>query len=100
MNIQYNRAGLAIGNRKEDWAERPPVVGLFHEMAHSYNAATGTMDRGCYRYDGTVADDRKGLVGAEFQAVGIEHPLIQSNPDGLNENGLRKFLGIEERTRY
>ncbi len=98
--IQYNRAGLSISRREEPWAERPPVVGLFHEMAHSYNAATGTMDYGCYRYDGTKADDHIGLVGAEYQAVGIEHPLIQSNPDGLNENGLRKFLGIEERTRY
>ncbi|MCR5662411.1 MAG: hypothetical protein K6G50_09840 [bacterium] len=98
--IQYNRAGLSISRRDEPWAERPPVVGLFHEMAHSYNAATGTMDYGCYRYDGTKADDHIGLVGAEYQAVGIEHPLIQSNPGGLNENGLRKFLGLEERTRY
>ena len=98
--ISYNRAGIKIDRSGVDWAERPPLVGLFHEMAHSYNAATGTMDYGAYRYDGTAAPDRIGLVGAEFQAVGIEHPLIQSNPDGLNENGMRRFLGIEERTRY
>ncbi len=98
--ISYNRAGIKIDRANVDWAERPPLVGLFHELAHSYNAATGTMDYGAYRYDGTAAPDRRGLVGAEYQAVGIEHPLIQSNPDGLNENGMRRLLGIEERTRY
>lgn len=98
--IAYNRAGTKIDRKNVNWAERPPLVGLFHEMAHSYNAATGTMDYGAYRYDGTAAPDRRGLVGAEYQAVGIEHPLIQGNPDGLNENGMRRFLGIAERTRY
>ncbi|MBQ7568848.1 hypothetical protein IJT17_08595, partial [bacterium] len=98
--ISYNRAGTKIDRTNVQWAERPPLVGLFHELAHSYNAATGTMDYGAYRYDGTAAPDRRGLVGAEYQAVGIEHPLINGNPDGLNENGMRRFLGIAERTRY
>ncbi|MBQ7501677.1 hypothetical protein IJT93_03035 [bacterium] len=98
--VSYNRAGLKISGRPDAWTERPPVVGLFHELAHSYNAATGTMDYGAYKYDGTVADDRMGLVGAEWQAVGLEHPHVKQNPDGLNENGMRKLLGIEERTYY
>ena len=98
--VSYNRAGLKISGRPDAWTERPPVVGLFHELAHSYNAATGTMDYGAYKYDGTVAEDRIGLVGAEWQAVGLEHPHVKSNPDGLNENGMRRLLGIEERTYY
>lgn len=98
--VSYNRGALKIAGRPDTWTERPPIVGLFHELSHSYNAATGTMDYGCYRYDGTVADDHWGLVGAEYQAVGIEHPLINSNPKGLNENGMRELLGIEKRTYY
>ena len=98
--VSYNRGSLKIAGRPDAWTERPPVVGLFHELSHSYNAATGTMDYGCYRYDGTVADDHLGLVGAEYQAVGLEHPLINSNPEGLNENGMRELLGIEKRSYY
>ena len=95
-----NRAGLEISGRPDAWAQRPSIVGLFHEFTHSYNAAIGTMDYGAYKYDDTKALDKIGLVGAEYQAVGIEHPLVNTNPDGLNENGMRSLLGIEKRTYY
>ena len=42
--INYNPERISLGG--EDWQNRPPVVGLFHEMVHAYNYATGTLAPG------------------------------------------------------
>ncbi len=51
--IEYNTSRITIGSR--DWERRPPVVALFHEMAHSYDFTHGTLRRGVY--DGTDTVD-------------------------------------------
>lgn len=100
--VQYNRGRINL-HTDAAWRERPAVVGLYHEMAHSYNAATGTFDSTNYDYEGNDIGRSFGLgvaTGGEFQAVGIDNGKVQQNPDGLNENSLRKFLGIPNRDRY
>lgn len=97
--ITYNRATVAL---KSDaaWKERPPMVGLYHEMAHSYNYATGTMDNWAYEADGRPATGPYGTVGAEFQAVGLDCRNTPANPEGLTENAMRAELGLVRRDRY
>ena len=97
--VYYNRSTIALKSN-HPWSERPPLVGMYHEMVHSYNAATGTLDGWYYDYNGGPAFDMYGVSGAEFQAVGIDHPMIQANPEGLSENSLRNLLGLEKRERY
>ena len=97
--VYYNRSTIALKSNTP-WRERPPLVGMYHEMAHSYNAATGTLDGWNYDYNGGPAFDMYGVKGAELQAVGIDHPMVEANPEGLNENSLRNLLGLEKRERY
>ncbi|MGM9991644.1 MAG: M91 family zinc metallopeptidase [Candidatus Bruticola sp.] len=98
--IYYNRASISL-NADENWRERPPLVGFHHELMHSYNAASGTMDNWAYDpYSNCYADGPFGVVGAELQAVGIDHALVQPNPEGLSENSMRAFLGLARRERY
>ncbi|MGM9999234.1 MAG: M91 family zinc metallopeptidase [Candidatus Bruticola sp.] len=98
--IYYNRASVSL-NANEAWQDRPPLVGFHHELMHSYNAASGTMDNWAYDpYSNRYADGPFGVVGAELQAVGIDHALVQQNPDGLSENSMRAFLGLARRERY
>ncbi len=94
-------------------AEFPaPGVVLFHEMAHAWNAATGTFQLGDYR--GSDAQDRNaGVPNAERQAVGLDNsgtpynfdrnpstPDTTANPLWLSENGLRAELGLPARLHY
>lgn len=97
--VYYNPSRIATRSLSP-WSDRPPLVGLYHEMAHSYNAATGTMDNYAYEYDGRYATDRYGVTGAEFQAVGIDNHTVKQNPEGLSENALRDFLNLPNRDRY
>ena len=99
--ISYNTSRIRIG--VDSWGERPPLVGLFHEMAHSYDAAHGVMNDNWYNYDGTDASegDAGSVNGAELQAVGLDVTnKVQLNPEGISENDMRRYLGLEQRPRY
>lgn len=96
--IGYNVSRIQAGSLT-DWAERPPVVGVYHEMAHSYNAATGTMDM-MLRDDNGYEAGRWGTPGCEFQAVGIPAHRLEPNPEGVTENSMRELLELPERKRY
>jgi hypothetical protein len=102
--ISYNPGKTTIGDVSQPWMERPPVVGLFHELVHALNATTGTMQ-----------PDKTGDVPKlELQAIGL--PLTRgiawdndnnskTAPDTRNlspytENGFRQFLGLPPRTEY
>ncbi|MEM7674934.1 MAG: M91 family zinc metallopeptidase, partial [Myxococcota bacterium] len=95
--VHYNpsRIELSSGN---PWSARPPLIGLFHELVHSENAATGSLPRG--------QDAVTGANNLEHIAVGldIDHdgnpatPRIQPNRN--TENGLRDELNLERRDRY
>lgn len=98
--IYYNRASVSL-NTEAAWQDRPPLVGFHHELMHSYNAATGTMDNWAYDpYSGGYATGPFGVTGAEFQAVGLDSRLVKPNPEGLSENSMRSFLGLARRDRY
>lgn len=102
--VAYNRSRIKIGNAA--WGERPPIVGMYHEMAHSYDAGKGILDSRMYNYDGSLAagtDEDPGEVkGAELQAVGIDTGAadLTLNPEGISENSLRDFLGLDTRPKY
>ena len=100
--IAYNRARTLISY--DDWGKRPPVVGMFHEMSHSYDAGAGILDDRYFNYDGTPAenDENGGVKAAELQAVGLGEVTdqVKMNPEGISENDLRAALDLERRNRY
>ena len=87
---------------KDSWYEFVPIVLLYHEMCHSYNAATGTMDTHMYTSKGPAeqADMLFATPGAEYQAMGIDVPGLQANDPMLTENGLRDVFGLQRRDFY
>lgn len=97
--VGYNRSRVRITG--EDWGERPPVVGMFHEMSHSYDAGAGILDDRLFNYDGTRAKSG-GVSAAELQAVGLGEVTdqVQMNPEGISENDLRAALDLTRRDRY
>ncbi|MGM9998590.1 MAG: M91 family zinc metallopeptidase [Candidatus Bruticola sp.] len=98
--IVYNRSRTRIGSSA--WGERPPIVGMFHEMSHSYDAGAGILDDRQYNYDGTRAEGDAGVKAAELQAVGLGEVTdeVQMNPEGISENDLRAALNLARRERY
>ena len=97
--IGYNRSRTRITSA--EWGERPPVVGMFHEMSHSYDAGAGILDDRLFNYDGTRTQSG-GVSAAELQAVGLGEVTdqVQMNPEGISENDLRAALDLARRTRY
>lgn len=97
--VAYNRSRVRIGG--SDWGERPPVVGMFHEMSHSYDAGAGILDDRLFNYDGTRAESGS-VKAAELQAVGLGEVTdqVQMNPEGISENDLRAALDLVRRNRY
>lgn len=99
--IEYNphRQGSGTG--------RPPIAGLYHEMAHIYDFFSGNFDGTSYNGDDTVDH---GVNQGERTAVGlpVDHdhdpstPEITDpdHPDALTENGLRDELGWDDREHY
>lgn len=100
--VAYNRARTLISY--DDWGKRPPIVGMYHEMSHSYDAGAGVLDSRFFNYDGTPAEntDNGGVKAAELQAVGLGEvsDQVQMNPEGISENALRKALNLERRDKY
>jgi Ca2+-binding RTX toxin-like protein len=100
--IAYDPWETTIETNAQAWQHRPPLVGLYHELVHALNAATGTMQPGK-----TAA----GVLKLELQAVGLPSKGIAfrwttgttasaANPTVFTENGLRALLGIARRTAY
>jgi hypothetical protein len=95
--------------------DTPPVVVLYHEMAHEYDFVNGTVLPG--RHEDLTDPDRVqvgnvsiGVPKAERQAVGlpVDHDLDPGTPLRIDprhplvytENGLRSELTWRLRTRY
>ncbi|EFV12697.1 M91 family zinc metallopeptidase [Segniliparus rugosus] len=101
-----------------DYHETPPTVVLFHELAHAYDFANGTMAPGYYgpngtdRMDGQLLSPTSYLRNAEREAVGLpfnwdgesstpETRVPDSvHPYELTENGLREEMGLPDREHY
>ena len=83
----------------------PPIVVLYHELAHVYDYFHDTLAAGTYE-----GADNPGVPNAEREAVGlpIDHDGDPDTPDTLDpdhpyeltENGLRDEFGLNLRQRY
>lgn len=85
--VSYNPHRSEIGDGTEAWTNRPPAIGLGHELIHADDASKGQMDTG---------DDDSGTRNREKQAVGL--PPYENRP--YTENKLRREMGQPERPRY
>jgi hypothetical protein len=101
--IAYDPMQTVIEGGGQAWMHRPPLVGLYHELIHALNAATGSLQPGV----------TAKVNNAEFQAVGLRFPGILWDNDGnpatpraagnvpaFTENGFRAFLGLPKRQQY
>lgn len=99
--IEYNP------HRQGGGEGRPPIAGLYHEMAHIYDFFTGNFDDTDYAGDDTTDH---GVNQGERTAVGlpVDHDHDPSTPEvedpdhdhALTENGLRDEIGWEDREHY
>ena len=100
--ISYNPSRVTVGG-----SERPPVVGLFHEMGHTWDYTHGTLRDGSY--SGSDATDNGANI-RERVATGlpIDHDgdpktaerIDTLHPSEYTENGLRKELNLPKREHY
>ncbi|MFB1483485.1 M91 family zinc metallopeptidase [Corallococcus sp. RDP092CA] len=93
--VNYHTTRISLGN--EEWMNRPPVVGLFHELVHASDMNNGTLALG----------SKNGTRNLETSAVGLPIDLDQdpSTPDVVQggrpgENVLRDDLNLPTRPRY
>ncbi|MGM9992622.1 MAG: M91 family zinc metallopeptidase [Candidatus Bruticola sp.] len=100
--IAVDRSRIMISY--DNWGKRPPIVGMYHEMAHAYDAGNGILDGRVFSYGGRqlASDSGEGVKAAELQAVGLGNVTnqVQMNPDGVSENDLRAALNLAQRDRY
>jgi hypothetical protein len=89
----------------DDVYDGPPITVLYHELAHVYDFAHGTLAEGTY-----TGRDNPGVDNLERVAVGlpIDHDGDPSTPNRLDpdhpydftENGLRDELGAPRAPEY
>lgn len=99
VNLDLNTSGAT-----------PPVVILFHELAHAYHNSTGTAIGGVYSPAPGSGDVNAGVNNVELQVSGIaiDHDndpatpdqVFETHPFELTENGLREELNLEQRVEY
>ncbi|MFP2930578.1 M91 family zinc metallopeptidase [Pyxidicoccus sp. 3LG] len=92
--VNYNTTRISLGG--EEWMNRPPVVGLFHELVHASDIANGELAPGT----------SEGTRNLEHSAVGLpyDHDNNAKTPkikqDRVAENDLRDDLNLPTRPRY
>jgi Ca2+-binding RTX toxin-like protein len=92
--VNYNITRISLGG--EEWMNRPPVVGFFHELVHTSDINTGTLAPG--KTDGTD-NLENSAVGLPFDHDGDpKTPKITQNRPA--ENDLRDQLNLPTRPRY
>lgn len=103
----------------EEKTSTPPLLTLYHELAHAYNGGTGTLMPGSTPIKGNdgkpvMVDGQPVTVeNREYQAIGLPNegpafdfdgnsdtPPTTTNPWPLTENALREEMGIPLRERY
>ena len=88
-----------------------PIIGLYHELCHAYNAVTGTAVPG--ETAETQGSKTVQTRNTERQAVGLpiamepfdfdfdpDTPPTTTNPEAFTENGIRKEFGLPVRSTY
>jgi Ca2+-binding RTX toxin-like protein len=99
--IGYNQTTLVVSTGSANWMHRPPLVGLYHELIHALNAATGSVQP-------PVTGKRLELqaIGLPFAGIAWDNdgdpstPRKAGNVTAFTENGLRALLGLDTRTSY
>lgn len=105
--IEYNRSQL----NPSAGTTHPPIIGLYHEMAHAYNAANGTAFTGSTQevFEGQaheVPNSERQAVGLESSAAAFDFdndpatPAITTNPKPFTENALNEEMGRPLRAQY
>ena len=105
--IGYNTSRITLPGGTQAWRRRPPVVGLFHEMAHAYDITHGTFQPGTYN-GADAADHGVGNLEREATGLRVDHDnnpatperTVPSHPDDLTENAFRRELGLTRRDSY
>src|SRR3989344_253419 len=106
-HIEYNRSQL----NPSAGTTHPPIIGLYHEMAHAYNAANGTAFTGSTQevFEGQaheVPNSERQAVGLESSAAAFDFdndpatPAITTNPKPFTENALNEEMGRPLRAQY
>ncbi len=100
--IEYNPSRTTAAD------DRPPIAGMFHEMAHVYDFGNNTSAEGTY--NGSDPADSGRVPNDEREAVGlpIDHDNDPSTPEivdpdhpyGYTENALRDEMGWPRRQHY
>lgn len=93
VNYNPDRTSLRDPGEAADannaWKDRPPAIGLAHELTHTVQVGTGTLDTtksdNDNRIDPTDPTKKEQELNAELEAAGI--PPHTSNP--YNENQIR-----------
>jgi len=106
-HIEYNRSQLNV----MAGTTYAPIIGLYHEMAHAYNAANGTALTGSTLE--VVEGEAHEVPNSERQAVGLESsatafdfdndpatPATTTNPKPFTENALNEEMGRPPRAQY
>lgn len=94
----------------------PPIIGLFHELAHVYDFGRDTAAIGTHHdprdpdlvtgHDGTLVEapnDERAAVGLPIDHDGdpsTPHQINPNHPYELTENALRHEMGIPRRHHY
>jgi hypothetical protein len=82
----------------------PPVIGLFHELAHVYDFANRTSASGVHDDpDDPSPNDERTAVGLPIDHDGdpaTPHRIDPNHPYELSENALRDEMGLARRERY
>ncbi len=101
--ISYNPSRVTSGGN-----DRPPIVGLYHEMGHAWDYTHGTLRDGTY--GGTDATDSGSVNIRERVATGltIDHDGDPATPERIDplhpkrfsENGIRDEMNLPDRPHY
>ena len=103
-SLAYDDVATVVGDSSKAWMHRPPVVGLYHELVHALNAATGSIQPG--KTGAGVPKLELQAIGLPFSGIPWDHdgkaatPRQSGNLRAFTENGMREFLGLQQRTRY
>lgn len=103
--------GLVKYNPNFSPSDLLPIIGLYHELCHAYNAVTGTAVPG--ETAETLGTKTVQTPNIERQAVGLpiamepfdfdfnpDTPPTRTNPEAFTENGIRKEFGLPMRSTY
>jgi uncharacterized Zn-binding protein involved in type VI secretion len=95
--VGYSPDRDRLAGVSEDWANppnRPPDVGLFHELVHCDDFTHGELDNDTDVPNGSRASEQ--VKAAEARAVGL--PPYQNEP--FSEDAYREELGVKIRPHY